>query len=284
MKKLKLKVTVISIVAVIVLVVIALPMVLKKAGLHPSYDGEHFQFAGGRALIITTSHGFLAESGSTEGEPTGVFASEMTHPYYVFKAAGMDVDVASIEGGQIPIDPMSFSRMIRSAEDERFLEDTVFQAKAKNSIAITSVDVSNYDVIFLAGGWGAAYDMGYSEDLGQLVSQAYYSPRKTIISSVCHGALGLIQAKDGDGNLLVSGRRATGVTDKQIKELGIEVTPMHPETELRKAGVIFESATAFRDIFATRVVVDEEQRFVTGQNQNSGLETAHTVVKLLVER
>ena len=280
----KIKITAIVIVSVIALVAIALPTVLKKAGLHPDYNGEHYQFAGGRALIITTSHGFLAEPGSTEGDATGVFASEMMHPYYVFKEAGMDVDVASIEGGQIPIDPLSFRRVIRSAEDERFLEDTVFQAKVKNSIAIVSVDASDYDVIFLAGGWGAAYDMGYSEDLGQLVSQAYYSPNKTIISSVCHGALGLIKAKDSDGNLLISGRRTTAVTDKQIKELGVEVTPMHPETELRKAGAVFEAATAFRDIFATRVVVDGEQRFVTGQNQNSGLETAHTVVKLLAER
>ena len=69
-----------------------------------------------------------------------------------------------------------------------------------------------------------------------------------------------------------------------IKELGIEVTPMHPETELRKAGAIFESATAFRDLFATWVSVDDEQRFVTGQNQNSGLETAHTAVNILAQR
>ena len=70
----------------------------------------------------------------------------------------------------------------------------------------------------------------------------------------------------------------TGVTDKQIEELGIiAVTPQHPETELRKAGVVFESPTlAFRDMsLRPIVVVDDEQRFVTGQNQNSGREAAH---------
>ena len=76
----------------------------------------------------------------------------------------------------------------------------------------------------------------------------------------------------------------TGVSDKQIKELGIEVTPKHPETELRKAGVIYEHQTAFRDFFATHVVVDDEQRFVTGQNQNSGLETAHLMMKVISDR
>ncbi len=73
----------------------------------------------------------------------------------------------------------------------------------------------------------------------------------------------------------------TGVTDKQIKELGIEITPQHPETELRKAGVIFESQTAFRDMLATHVVVDDEQRFVTGQNQNSGRETAQKMLAIV---
>jgi hypothetical protein len=96
--------------------------------------------------------------------------------------------------------------------------------------------------------------------------------------------LGLVNALDSDGNLLIAGRRMTGVTDKQIQELDIEVTPRHPETELRKAGAVFESQSAFRDFFATHVTVDNERRFVTGQNQNSGLEAAHTVMRLLSER
>ena len=79
-------------------------------------------------------------------------------------------------------------------------------------------------------------------------------------------------------------RRMTGVTDKQIKELGIEVTPLHPETELRKAGVVFESQTAFRDLLATHVTVDDEQRFVTGQNQNSGRETSYRMMAVIAGR
>ena len=72
-----------------------------------------------------------------------------------------------------------------------------------------------------------------------------------------------------------------GSVDKQIKELGIGMTPLHPETELRKAGVVYESNTAFIDIFATHVAVDDDKRFVTGQNQNSGLEIAHTMMAVV---
>jgi hypothetical protein len=73
----------------------------------------------------------------------------------------------------------------------------------------------------------------------------------------------------------------TGVTDKQVKELGIEMTPQHPETELRKAGVIFESKSKFNDLFANHVAVDDERRFVTGQNQNAGHETAQMMMSIL---
>jgi putative intracellular protease/amidase len=105
-----------------------------------------------------------------------------------------------------------------------------------------------------------------------------------VIGGVCHGVLGLINAKDRDGHLLIAGRRMTGVSDKQIKELNIEITPQHPETELRKTGALYESQTAFRDMFATHVVVDNEKRFVTGQNQNSSTETAHKMMQVIAER
>jgi putative intracellular protease/amidase len=174
--------------------------------------------------------------------------------------------------------------MIRSPEDDRYLNDAIAQAKVKNSIPIRDVDIDQYDIVFISGGWGAAYDLAQSPMLAAKVSDSYYGDKAAMIGGVCHGVLGLVNALDRDGKLLIAGRRMTGVTDKQIKELGIELTPLHPETELRKAGVVFESQTAFRDIFATHVSIDDEQRFVTGQNQNSGLETAHNMMRILSER
>ncbi|MBY6191124.1 type 1 glutamine amidotransferase domain-containing protein [Microbulbifer agarilyticus] len=259
-----------------------LPTILHKAGLHPSYQGESVELPGKRALVITTSHGTLNAPGETAGKATGVFASEMTVPYYTFLDGGMQVDIASVQGGEIPVDPESFFYAVRTAEDERYLQDAVVQAKVKNSLRIDEVDFTQYDIIFMAGGWGAAYDLGYSDVLGRKVSEAYYDS-SAVIGGVCHGVLGLIKAEDKDGKLLIAGRRMTGVSDKQIKELGIEVTPQHPETELRKAGAEYEKQTAFRDIFATHVVVDDERRFVTGQNQNSGYETAHQMMAIVAK-
>ena len=269
----------------VALLVLALPTILHKAGLHPEYDGEAVQLpAGKRALIIATNQAVLSAPGETTGDATGVMASEMTHPYYRFLDAGMQVDLASVKGGKIPVDPQTLNRILKTPEDDRFLADPAFLAKVENSMRIDDVDFTQYDIIFISGGWGAAYDLGYSPVLAEKVSEAYYASNEPVIGGVCHGVLGLINAKDRDGKPLIAGRRMTGVTDKQIKELGIEITPQHPETELRKAGVVFESNTRFIDFLATLVVVDDEERFVTGQNQNSGRETAHKMLVLIAEK
>ena len=103
------------------------------------------------------------------------------------------------------------------------------------------MDFTAYDIIYFAGGWGAAFDLGQSEELGQKVSEAYAAGR--VLGGICHGPLGLLRGRTPEGQLIVKGRHLTAVTDRQIHELGIEVTPLHPETALRQAGALFESET-----------------------------------------
>ena len=181
------------------------------------------------------------------------------------------------EGGKIPVDPLSFLPQIVSKYDQRYQRDKVFLAKTNNSKKIDDLDFTRYDVVFLAGGWGAAYDLGYSEVLGKKITEAYKAG--VLLGAVCHGSLGFLKAKDASGNPLVLGRRMTGVTDKQVKELGITKTPLHPETELKKAGAIFESVTSAQDFFANYVVTDGT--IVTGQNQNAGAEVAHRLMEMI---
>jgi hypothetical protein len=102
--------------ALVGVLLLSLPTMLHKVGLHPKYEGPSVALPGKRALVITTSHAVLAAPGETDGPATDVFGSELTHPYYTFLDAGMEVDVASIRGGEIPIDPQSFLFMIRSPD------------------------------------------------------------------------------------------------------------------------------------------------------------------------
>ena len=254
----------------------ALRKLVQKLGMHPN-DTEHVEFdlSGRRALVIATNVAWLDIA-----KPTGVFASEMTVPYYAFFDAGMQVDVASPAGGMVAVDPMSLRPVIRTPEDDRFLADDNFRSKVSTSLAVGDLDMDDYDIVFLAGGWGAAFDFGFSEALADKVTEANAAGK--VIGGVCHGPLGLLNAKAADGSPLVAGRKISAVTNKQVAELGIEATPHHPERELRGAGALFESETRFRDPLANHWVVDGN--LVTGQNQNAGPMVAREMMQILVER
>jgi putative intracellular protease/amidase len=250
-----------------------LPRILSVLGLHRHYTIPAFDLAGRRALIVCTSHATLDPT----GKPTGAFGSEFTVPYYAFIDAGMEVDMASIKGGAIPLQPWSWSWPLVCKDDRRFIADKAAMAKMTNARAIADVDANDYDVIFMAGGWGAAYDLMQSEALADVVSRANSAGK--ILGSVCHGVLGLCSAKGIDGEPLVRGRRVTGVTNDQINTFGIAVTPKHPEDELIRAGGLFECQHGWLDPFMTHTTIDGN--LITGQNQNSGYETAHRILEKL---
>lgn len=261
----------IGIVVLIALIIYNLRSILALMGLHRHYTIPDFDMKGRRALVICTNHNRL----DPLKRDTGAFGSEFTVPYYAFINAGMEVDMASPKGGEIPIQPPSWSWPLACEDDRRFMKDKAAMAKLKNSKKISDVRPDDYDVIFMAGGWGAAYDLMQSDDLADLVTRA--NAQGKILGSVCHGALGLCSAKGIDGEPLVKGRRVTGVTNAQINHFGIAVTPKHPEEELRKAGGLFECQHGWRDPFATHTSIDGN--LITGQNQNSGYETAHRILE-----
>jgi putative intracellular protease/amidase len=250
-----------------------------------SYKPRSFYFENKRAVIITTSYATLDKINPDTGEvievgkPTGLYPSEMTGPYYEFIDANIDVDIVSIKGGDIPMEPGILNRRVRrSASDSRYLKDNLLQEKVKNSIPLHKINISDYDIVFLAGGWGAAYDFAQSRTLTEKMSQAYAQGK--IIGAICHGPLGLLNAKKPDGSSLVKGLKMTAVTDRQVKQLKIQHTPKHPERDLKAAGAVYEGKRHFlRDFLASLVVVDGN--IVTGQNQKSDLEAAEKIMELL---
>lgn len=246
---------------------------LRSLGVHPhDPDARRFDLRGARALTLATNHGVL-----DIGVPTGLYGSELTVPYYLFLDAGMQVDVASVKGGVVPVEPLSMKEPLRTADDDRMLADDELRAKLTDSLPIASLDFASYDLVYFGGGWGAAYDLGQSELLGEKVSAAVAAGR--VIGGICHGPLGLLKARRPDGELFVKGRRLTAVTDRQVRQLGVTITPLHPESALRAAGARFEGRThPLRDFFANHWVVDGD--LVTGQNQNAG----PMVARLMLER
>ncbi|HEX8029642.1 MAG TPA: type 1 glutamine amidotransferase domain-containing protein [Vicinamibacterales bacterium] len=250
--------------------------VLQQIGVHPrDREALTLNMEGRRALCIATNHAVL-----DLGVATGVFASELTVPYYVFLDAGMQVDVASPRGGIIPVDPLSMKGELRTPDDDRLLGDGEFRRKLMNSLSIEGLDFADYDIIYFAGGWGASFDLAQSDVLGRKVSEAWAAGR--VVGGICHGPLGLLRARTADGQLLVKGRRLTAVTDKQIRQLGVQITPLHPESALRQAGALFEGQShPLRDFFANHFVADGN--LITGQNQNAGPMVARLMMLKVID-
>lgn len=72
--------------------------------------------AEGKVLMVLTSHAEMGDS----GKRTGFWLAELTHPYYVLKDKGFEVDIASIKGGPAPIDPRSIEE--DDAQNQRFFQ------------------------------------------------------------------------------------------------------------------------------------------------------------------
>ncbi len=151
----------ITIAVLAIVVYFSLPPALRAMGLHRHYTIPQFDLKGRRALVVCTNHNRL----DPLKRDTGAFGSEFTVPYYAFLNAGMEVDLASPKGGVIPIQPLSWSWPLACEDDRRFMRDKDALAKLKNSKKVSDINPLDYDVIFMAGGWGAAYDLMQSADL-----------------------------------------------------------------------------------------------------------------------
>ena len=208
-----------------------------------------------RILIVTTSHDQLGDT----GKKTGFHLTELTHPYYAFKDAGHTVDIASVKGGEAPIDPGSQKAESENAESaERFLKDDAAKAALRETLAIADVNPD----IYLPGGHGTMWDMPENETLARLVS-AFYQAGKPV-AAVCHGPAGLVGARDANGEPIVKGKALNSFTDEEERKVELDgVVPFLLESKLRELGATFEGGAPFTD-YAVR-----DGNLVTGQNPMS---------------
>jgi len=166
--------------------------------------------------------------------------------------------------------------------DVRFYKDAAAVAQTVNSPNLSSLDLTAYDILWVGGGWGAAWDLAGSPALINRATDRY--AQGALMGSVCHGALGFVNATKADGTPLVHGLNISAVSNRQLEELGIaDLTPMHPETELERRGAIYQCKHgAISDLTESLTVVDGAM--VTGQNQNSACETAQRLLDQLAKR
>lgn len=221
-----------------------------------------------RILMIVTSQATMG----ADARPTGVWFEEVATPYYAFVDAGAQIDIASVTGGKVPVDPHSLQSAGQNvASVERFLNDAPAMAQLGNARAIADVSVADYDAVFLPGGHGTMWDLPTSARLADVLSDAWGQGK--VLSAVCHGPVGLINVRDVDGKPLVAGRRVSAFTNTEEAAAGLTgVVPFLLETRLRELGAVHEHGDDFAP-FAVR-----DGRLVTGQNPASSEAVARLVL------
>lgn len=227
-----------------------------------------------KAIFVLTSQ---SRMGDTDRQ-TGFYFDEMAIPYWALADAGIDIDIASINGGNPPADPNSLARDGHPiAEVDRFRADPAAMAKLTGSKKIDDVKAADYQIVFLPGGHGTMWDFAQSKALGTLIGEIY--DQGGIVGAVCHGPTGLLGARKADGTPLVDGKRVNGFTNSEEERVGLEaVIPYFTETELIKQGGLFEKA----DPFTPHAVRDG--RLITGQNPMSSARVAALLLEALAER
>ncbi|NVB80408.1 MAG: type 1 glutamine amidotransferase domain-containing protein [Kofleriaceae bacterium] len=235
--------------------------------------------AANRMLIVVTNVGEYEKVGYR----TGLWLGELTHFWDVGEAAGIEMDIASPGGGYVPIDPDSLmlqelghaigidGKVHQRYADRRFME------RLSCTSSVEEIDPERYDAIYLTGGHGVCFDFPKSTGLAALIAQFYESGR--IVSAVCHGPAGLLEAKLASGEYLIRGKAVTGYSwREEVLARRADAVPFSLEQELQKRGASYSKA-AFP--FARNVVVDG--RLITGQNPASADGVGKAVVKQLLE-
>ena len=85
--------------------------------------------------MVLTSHDQLGDT----GRKTGFWLEEFASPYYLFKDSGVDVILASPNGGKPPLDPKSDEPDFQTDPTKRLKSDTDAQAALANTLNLSDI-------------------------------------------------------------------------------------------------------------------------------------------------
>lgn len=230
-----------------------------------------------KALIALTSH---YAPFYDDGAKTGLFFVEALHPWNELTKAGIEVTYVS-ETGTFGWDDHSIGTDFLQGDDRKVFED-------KNSPFMKSIEVvkkaseinsADYDLIFVAGGHGTAFDFPHAKDLQAIVSDLWYAGK--VVSTVCHGLCIFENLKGKDGDYLIKGKNVTGFTNIGEEQIGIvhlltKYNIKTPQNIAAECGATYVSPPGPWDAFTVT-----DGKLVTGVNPQSSIETAEKAIALL---
>lgn len=205
---------------------------------------------------------------------TGLWLGEAVHFTAEMEKEGYQIDYVSPKGGHTPLDPHSLQAEQMTELDWQYYSNDDFLNKLSTTLSADAINPNDYDAIYYAGGHGVMWDFSEDENLQNIASTIY--DNGGVVSAVCHGVVGLLNIKNGDGEYLIKNTKVTGFTNTEEIAVGLDkVVPFLTEDELVRKGANYVKG----EDWAVFAVADN--RIVTGQNPASGGAVAKEVIQLL---
>jgi putative intracellular protease/amidase len=104
-----------------------------------------------KILMVLTSHDQLGET----GHKTGFWLEEFAAPYFVFRDAGVELTLASPNGGQPPPDPMSDLAESQTPAMTRFKKDEEVQKSLSQISKLADMRAVDFDTVLY--GWARTH-------------------------------------------------------------------------------------------------------------------------------
>jgi putative intracellular protease/amidase len=226
-------------------------------------------------FVITASPIWTMKDGRTL--PAGFWAEEVADPYAILTGAGFTVQIATPDGKPAPLQAYSLDlSMTGSAERSAQLRadlDSIDPALSRPR-ALADVDPATIDAVYIPGGTGPMEDLYADPDLSRIL--AVLQHRDALITTACHGAIGLLSAHSDDGTWLFSGYEMTGYSDQEEQQGGPgDAAPFTLESRLRAEGAKFRAGAPWGQF------VISDRNLITGQNPASAAEVARQLATRL---
>jgi putative intracellular protease/amidase len=182
-----------------------------------------------RVLIVVSN---VVDMGDAEAHDARNNLWEVAPPYHVFLAHNYDVDFVSPKGGRVEfsMEPIGISSY--TIKYEGFLD------RANNSLAPGDVDPSEYDAVFIGGGYGSLFDVASDKKLLSVIAMIYQGGG--VVGGCGHGPGGFANVVLNNGDFMVAGKKVAGFPNSTEKtkawaEHG-NLLPFLVEDQLRKNG------------------------------------------------
>jgi putative intracellular protease/amidase len=232
-------------------------------------------------FILTGSDEWALKDGSTHAG--GVWSPEFVYPHQAFDEAGYANTVATLGGVPAPVDEASLGLTLQENDQSsvdfqrEYLERDEIKSVLTNPARLEDLEPSDYDIVFVPGGFGVFEDVADNPVVGKVMSAMYAQDK--VVATICSGASALLGARNDDESWPFVGKRITGFPTSEQVDFGVaEGAPWLLQSRLSEAGADYVEGEKHKDH------VEVDGNLVTGQNGASAKRTAAAVIATLESR